>query len=265
MPVNITPIALDKLVTMSEHTEVAPIVGNPTLQPMTEAAAAPKRIGGKVLLMDAADQTAPQPVPPTTSQGAVMAPVPTRMPAAAAAKPGQDQAKPPQTAEELGSVRLRLRVDRGRISVIGAHAVPGVADIPERLDYGLAYEIADGDRRLAVGSIPDVGQRRSYPDPAGRPGLDGHHLEELESFEVNVRVPQRALSTAALPRLRVTLFRMKEQVAKPITAAPLAQQFTDQLRPVAEMRGIGLEALAEPVQAQLRRAMAPPNVTNPPR
>lgn len=255
MPINLTPIALDKLVVMSSAAEAAPIVENPALKPMSEAQVAPRQIGGKVLLMDTAAEAAPQ--------GAVMAPVPTRP--TAAAKPNKDQVEAPQAAaEELGSIRLRLRVDRGRISVIGAHPVPGAADIPERLDYGLAYEIADGDKRLAVGSIPDAGQRRSYPDPAGRPGLEGHHLEELDSFEVNVRVPQRALSTASLPRLRVTLFRMKGQVAKPITAAPLAQQFTDQLRPVAELRGIGLDQLAEPVQAQLRRAMALP-APNPPR
>lgn len=260
MPINPTPIALDKLVTMSAAAEAAPIVGNPKLPPMREAPAEPKRIGGKVLLMDAAAQPAPQ----GAKQGAVMAPVPTRAPTATA-RPDRDQVESPQAVEEeLGSVRLRLRVDRGRISVIGAHAVPGVAEIPERLDYGLAYEIADGNRRLAVGSIPDVGQRRSYPDPAGRPGLDGHHLEELDSFEANVRVPQRALSTASLPRLRITLFRMKGQVAGAITAAPLARQFADQLRPVAELRGIGLDGLPEPVRAQLRRAMAPP-ASNPPR
>lgn len=265
MPINITPIALDKLVTMSEAAEAAPIVGNPTLQPMTEAQAAPQRIGGKVLLMAAADQPEAQPVAQPAAGAAVMAPVPAR-PSTAAAKPERDQVEPPQAAaEELGSIRLRLRVDRGRISIIGAHPVPGVVEQPERLDYGLAYEINDGDKRLAVGSVPDVGQRRSYPDPEGRPGMDGHHLEELESYEVNVRVPQRALSTASLPRLRVTLFRMKEQTEKAITAAPLAQQFTDQLRPVAELRGIGLETLAEPVQAQLRRAMAPPAASGGPR
>ena len=100
------------------------------------------------------DETA-QPI----QQGALMDPVPTQVPVAAA-QPDQEQAEAPQAvAEELGSVRLRLRVDRGRISVIGAHAVPGVANVPERLDYGLAYEINDGDKRLAVGSIPDVGQR----------------------------------------------------------------------------------------------------------
>lgn len=260
MPINPTPIALDKLLTMSTAAEAPPIVNNPILQPMSDVSAAPRRIGGKVLLMDAQ----PDSLPPAGA--AVMAPVPTRAPAATAAKPGRDQVEAPLAAAgELGSVRLRLRVDRGRISVIGAHPVPGVAEPPERLDYGLAYEISDGDRRLAVGSVPDVGQRRSYPDPEGRPGLDGHHLEELDSFEINVRVPQRALSTASLPRLRVTLFRMKGQVAKPITAAPLAQQFADQLRPVAELRGIGLEGLAEPVQAQLRRAMVAPTAIGGPR
>jgi hypothetical protein len=140
--------------------------------------------------------------------------------------------------------------------VIGARAVPGSVAVPERLDYGLAYEVMNGNRRVAVGSVPDVGVRRSFPDPERRPGLEGHHLEELESIEVNVRVPQPELSAAALPRLRVTLFRMKAQPpAVPITAAPLAEQFRDQLRPVAELRGIDLGQLPQALQREVRAAM----------
>src|SRR4051812_21373169 len=112
MPINLPPIALDRHLTMSTAAEAAPIVGNPTLKPMSEAQAAPKRIAGKILLMDENAQPAPR--------GAIMDPVPTRVPIVKA-KPDREQGEALQAAaEELGSVRLRLRVDRGRISVIGA-------------------------------------------------------------------------------------------------------------------------------------------------
>jgi hypothetical protein len=185
-----------------------------------------------------------------------MEPVPERIPTAGR-KGLQDQveveAGPP---DEPTSVRLRLRIERGRITVIGAQTIPGEVVPPERLDYGLAYEIASGDRRVAVGSIPDFGAWRGFPDPQGRPGLEGHHIAELDAMEVNVRVPQQAISATSLPRLRLTLFRMKGQPpAVPLTAEPLAAQFPDQLRPVAELRGIDIGALPHRIQDEMRAAM----------
>jgi hypothetical protein len=247
MPTRPRPIALDKTVRMSEDSDAAPIVENPKLTPMTEAAPRPRRIGRRIVLMGAAAAPA--------AGGETMKPMPARLPPAVS-KPEEDQvAPPPAPAAGPMSVRLRLRIDRGRVTVIGARAVPGAVAMPERLDYGLAYEITNGNRRVAVGSVPDVGTRRSFPDPERRPGLEGHHLEELESIEVNVRVPQREFSAAALPRLRVTLFRMKAQPAAAITAAPLAEQFRDQLRPVAELRGINVSQLPQVLQREMRAAM----------
>lgn len=81
--------------------------------------------------------------------------------------------------------------------------------VPEWLDYGLAYEIMNGNRRVAVSSIPDVGAWRSFPDPQGRTGLEGHHMAELDSFDVKVRMAQKEFSKASLPKLRVTFCRMK--------------------------------------------------------
>lgn len=260
MPTRPTPIALDKTVRMSEDSDAAPIVENPKQKPMTEAAPRPRRLGGKIVLMGAA--------PAPAARGERMKPMPAQLPPAVS-RPENDQvAAPAGPAEGPMSVRLRLRVDRGQVTVIGARAVPGAVATPERLDYGLAYEIMNGNRRVAVGSVPDVGTRRSFPDPQGRPGLQGHHLEDLASVEVNVRVPQRELSAAALPRLRVTLFRMKGQPpAVPITAAPLAEQFRDQLRPVAELTGITLSQLPQALQREVRAAMpaAPTRRARPPR
>jgi hypothetical protein len=241
-------INLDKTVGMSSDVGAAPIVENPRLKPMTARRPAPRRIGGKILMMGA-ERSQP-------ARGDKMEAVPERIPTVGR-KALQDQvgveAGP---LDEPTSVRLRLRIERGRITVIGAKAIPGVVAPPERLDYGLAYEIASGDRRVAVGSIPDFGAWRGYPDPEGRPGLEGHHISELDATEVNVRVPQQAFSVTSLPRLRLTLFRMKGQPpAVPLTAEPLAVQFPDQLRPVAELRGIDIAALPHRIQDEMRAAM----------
>lgn len=133
----------------------------------------------------------------------------------------------------------------------------GAIRVPDRLEYGLAYEITDGSRLIAVGSVPDVGQRRSYPDPQRREGPEGHHLEELESFELNVRLPQKAFTARSLPRLSVTLFRMKERPEGALVRTqPLFNQFPDQLRPIAELRGISLTEMSMPLQSQIRSAIS---------
>ena len=242
------PINLDKTLGMSTDVSAAPIVENSRLKPMTARRPAPRRIGGKILMMGS---ERPQPVP-----GDKMQPVPERI-SAAERKAIRDQVEVEAgPTDEPTSVRLRLRIERGQITVIGAQTVPGEVAPPERLDYGLAYEIVNGDRRVAVGSIPDFGAWRGYPDPEGRPGLEGHHIEELDTMEVNVRVPQKAFSVTALPRLRLTLFRMKGQPpAVPVTAEPLAAQFPDQLRPVAELKGIDIRTMPQQLQEEVRAAM----------
>ena len=242
------PVTLDKSLRMGEGLVADSIIDNPSLKPMTTAAVPPRKIGGKVLLMGTETVLA--------GPGEKMKPVPARMPAESG-KPTADQVAPAAGSSEApASVRLRLRIDRGRVTVVGVHSVPGAVPVPERLDYGLAYEIMNGNRRVAVGSIPDVGAWRSFPDPQGRTGLEGHHLAELDSFNVNVRMTQKEFSEASLPKLRVTFFRMKGQPqAVPITAAPLAEQFRDQLRPVAELRGINLKQLPTALQGELRAAM----------
>lgn len=243
---------LDKLVAMRSGTSAPPVIENPRLRMMSDSPARPRPIRGQVQLMST-DR-----VPTQEPAGPVMEPVPGRL--AAAERPQGEQAEAPVDGDTSGptSVRLRLRVNRGRISIIGAHVVPGAITVPDRLEYGLAYEITDGNRIIAVGSVPDVGQRRSYPDPQRREGLEGHHLEELESFELNVRLPQKAFTARSLPRLSVTLFRMKERPEGTLVRTqPLFKQFPDQLRPIGELRGISLTEMSMPLQSQLRSAISP--------
>jgi hypothetical protein len=248
-------ITRDKLLRMREGLVAEPIIDNPALERMPDAPEPPRKIGGRILLMDAGAR-----VP--YEQGSRMKPVPSKM-QAETGRPKRDQANAvAESAESPGSVRLRLRIDRGQVTVVGARSVPGAAPVPERLDYGLAYEIMNGTRRVAVGSIPDVGTQRSFPDPKGRQGMEGHHLAELQSFEINVRLPQHEISEAALPRLRVTFYRMKGQPpAVPITSAPLFEQLPDQLRPVAELRGIDLNLLPTAVRGEMRKAIKAPRKT----
>jgi hypothetical protein len=243
---------LDKLVAMRSDPSAPPVIDNPRLGMMSDASARQGPIRGQVQLMSA------EGVPPQGPDGPVMEPVPEQLEAIERPQGEQAETSVERETNTRRSVRLRLSVNRGRISVIGVHVVPGATTEPDRLDYGLAYEITDGNRLIAMGSVPDVGQRRSYPDPQRREGMEGHHLEELESFELNVRLPQKAFTARSLPRLRVTLFRMKERPeGLLVRTQPLFKQFPDQLRPIAELRGISLTEMSSSVQSQLRSAIFP--------
>ena len=240
-----------KTLRMSREPAATPIVDNPKLKAMSGSQAVLKRIGGKVLRMD--DQAT------NTGGETLMKALPSHLPPTGAS-PRTDQVEVPGSpaGPEAMSVRLRLRITRGQVSVVAVHAVPGVLPPPERLDYGLAYEIRNGNRRVAVGSVPDVGMRRSFPDPQGRAGMQGHHLQELETIEVNLRLPQREFSAASLSKLNVQLFRMKGQPpAGAITSVALAEQFKDQLRAVAELRGIDTTQLPARLQSAVSQALFP--------
>jgi hypothetical protein len=78
-----------------------------------------------------------------------------------------------------------------------------------------AGQLVRGRTKVDAGAIPDVGERRSFPVPGGKGELAGHHVEQLRTHEVNVRVPKEQVSAAALPRLEIALYRMKEELRRP--------------------------------------------------
>lgn len=234
---------------------IKPVVGNARLPRMTDTPPEAIPVGGKTLLMTAkpkADTGKTKRMPPASK--AVLRQTKTR--------PDMEAPKAKTAARAKdGYVRLRLRVtEGGRLTVVGAKAVEGEFVEP-KLQGVLAYEAALGPRRIAAGGIPDVGEQRSFPDPkAPLPEMKGHHVTELASYEVNVRVPRDAVTAAELPKLEVALFRIKEDLPADATAlaaaeqAPLGDQFQRELREVARLKGIKPDKLAKPVADELRKA-----------
>jgi hypothetical protein len=153
-----------------------------------------------------------------------------------------------------GYVRLRLRLDAGRLSLAGARAVAGPLLQPVRLHAGLACEVTVAGHRVAVDSIPDLGIWRSLPAP-GRPGGErqGHHVTELDAFEFQVRVPRGDLPIGSLPDVRVAVYRCKGTApSEEIGPGPIAEQFRRELREVASVDGVRLWELPADVQEELR-------------
>jgi hypothetical protein len=222
----------------------------PPARPGAEMPAGPAAAGGQRVAPD----------------GAAMPPVPQadawelgpRPPVRLGAQQGRS-GPPSCGAPSAGYVRLRLRLDGGGLSVIGARAVAGPLLQPLRLHAGLACEVLVEGRRVAVDSIPDLGVWRALPAPAadGAAGQRaGHRVTELDAFEFQVRVPRDDLPLACLPAVRVAVYRCKgDAPSEPIGPGSLAEQFGRELREVASLEGVRLWELDGEVQEELRNQL----------
>ena len=161
-----------------------------------------------------------------------------------------------QTAAGEGYLRLRMRYDRGDLSIVGVKQVPGPLASSERLEEGYIYEITRGARRIHVEAIPDLGVERSFPPPEGMETRDlrGHHITELETYEFNVRIPQDEVSRRSLRSLQITLYQTAEiPETRSIEAGPLKKQFKQDLREIGNLKGIELDKLPDNVRQQMDR------------
>lgn len=181
------------------------------------------------------------------------------------ALPDQEAAPPGRSApgkrgkgegEEPGYLRLRVQVENGEMTVTGGKVVPGPLVQATSLHPGLIYEVTRGSSRIAQGLIPDAGVWRSYPDPEGRPAMQGHHLTRLASYEIAVRIPLDAIRRQDLAQLKVSLYQW--QGPAPVELAPkgsIKEGVKGRLRPVAELKGVSLESLPRSLQAELKRTL----------
>ncbi|HSK16329.1 MAG TPA: hypothetical protein VK915_09170 [Gaiellaceae bacterium] len=245
----------DELNRMNIARGAKPVVSNARLGQMTAEEPAPKAIGGKTLLMaarPAADTGKTKRMAPFAKASVVRQ---------AKKRPDMEKPKTRATARKAdGYVRMRVRVVDGKMSVLDAKAVEGPL-VESKLQGAVAYEVLLGDRRVAAGAAPDVGERRSFPDPKARtPEMRGHHVTPLRSYEVNVRVPKAEVSVAELPTLEVALYRIKEEIpaerAAPsaLAAGAVGPQFQRELREIGRLKGIDPAKLEKGVAAQLRKA-----------
>jgi hypothetical protein len=238
----------------------APIVEDAKLPRMGDGEPEPRRFGKSVLMMAASPKASagtrgrmPRFRGSAKSAG-------ERMP-----KKGFADQEPPKSprkgdgdngGERDGYVRLRVLVEEGELSVVGAKYVEGPLAPPPTITAGLAYEVAIGARQIAAGDIVDAGTWRSYPDPQNRPGMTGHHLTRLNSYEIAVRVPASVLSASALAKAQITLYRWQGREPVAFEAGrSMKAQLTGKVETVAKLKGIRLASLPKAAQAEIRKAL----------
>lgn len=149
-------------------------------------------------------------------------------------------------------VRFRMRVEDGKMSIVDSHLVDSALMMPPTLYGEYAYEVTDGATVLHADSIPDLGVVRSFADPKGTREQLRHHTYRESTYEFDVRAPASQLIGAALSKISVVLYRVKERApTRPMTTlAPLGRQFERELREVTRVSRIPAAAL--PIS--LRRA-----------
>lgn len=242
----------------SQATE--PVIEDPAKSTMDEGQLRARRIGGRKIFM--AEQTPPESATgidiPETGANLMPAIPETEADAqvSSAPLPSMKERDTSGSDRHEGYVRLRMRVENGVMTVVGVRRVDGPLVQPERLHSGLAFEIMRDQKRLAMGTIADHGVRRSFPPPEDTPGMEGHHIAELPGYEFNVRIPQKEFTEKALPRLRVSVYRIKgETPDKPIAAESFAKQYSREMRPVAELKGINVRDLPNHVQDEIQQVL----------
>jgi hypothetical protein len=155
-----------------------------------------------------------------------------------------------------GYIRLRVLVQDGNLSVVGAKFVEGPLAETSVVHPGFACEMLLGSRRIAANWIPDAGVWRSFPDPLGRPGLQGHHVTEVPNYEITIRVPAKDLSMSALSKVRLALYRWRGIGHTELrTGRSLKGQLKGDVETVAVLNGIKLHRMTKQAQAELRSAI----------
>jgi hypothetical protein len=149
-----------------------------------------------------------------------------------------------------GYVRLRVHVgENGETSIVDSHFVAGDLVRPSALQGQFAYEVTEGRTRLHLDSIPDLGVFRSFVNPDGPPEERSHHMYELQTYDFDVRIPVDELAAAALSKVAIKLYRVKEaRTAMPAGNQPLNAQYQRELREVTRVEGIPIKALPRAVQ-----------------
>jgi hypothetical protein len=155
-------------------------------------------------------------------------------------------------------IRLRIRVEGGRLSVVDSHLVDGPLGQVAGFPGTNAYEVTLGDRLLHAGALPDLGVRRSFPNPSGPPEQRSHQIIDRSVYEFMARVPAKEVTPDTIGKIAVRLHRVKEQAqADRLSNAPLSSQFAREMRPVFELVGLPESALPEAIE---RRGARTPKV-----
>jgi len=214
----------------------------------------PRRIDRKVVLM------AEEPSPSRATRN-TMEPLPKRRRKPSDGPGDLEEQRAPDDAPEVdeegpGYIRLRVHVDEGDMTVRDARFVAGPLNkLSDEVTPGLNYEAKVGRRRVAVGDIPETTEWRGYPDPTGRPELQGHHIVEQTSYDFTVRIPADQIEESSLQDLRIDLFRWKGRgPGDHIDITELSKEPKAAVERLASLRGVEPKATGDQVEKRLKSA-----------
>jgi len=154
-------------------------------------------------------------------------------------------------------IRLRIRVNNGRLSVIDSHLVDGPLGQGGGFPGTNAYEVTLGDRLLHAGALPDLGVQRSFPNPKGPRQQRSHYLTERNIFEFMARLPASEVNSETIGKIAVRLLRVKEAASVQRLDAPLGTQLERETRPIAELVGLPESVLPDAIEK--RGGRTPPS------
>jgi hypothetical protein len=253
MPEENKPIQILREIPAEQTHDGPPVVLNASLPAMEKTGAVKTVLRNTLLpLMGTALSQGP------SSSGGLMeaAPSGAQQPQPLPSKPQEPKSTAPPPASTGGYVRLTVRSENGKLSIVGAKQVEGALALPSAVIHGYVYEVLVDDQQISLGSIPDAGVMRAFanrdvPGPQGK-----HHFATVPSFDFAVRVPGGQLVTANLPKLNIVLHRVDEAPDRLTSLAPLSKQPGVKLQEVGRLAGIKLEQVEPATRPELQRIVA---------
>jgi hypothetical protein len=176
--------------------------------------------------------------------------------ASTAADFGDQKPRRTRAADKSGGggvqyIRLRIRVENDSLTVVDSHLVDGPLGQATGFPGTNAYEVTLDNRLLHAGALPDLGMKRSLPNPAGPPEQRGHYFVEMPVYEFMARLPAAEVTPETIKRITVRLYRVKEQAqTRRLGPDPLSSQFAREMRRVAELEGLPESTLPEAIESR---------------
>jgi len=161
------------------------------------------------------------------------------------------------STEENRSLRLRLQVAKGRITIVDAQEVEAPGTLPEEARGTHFIEVRAGGQLVAAESLIDPGLAVGIPDAKDtKKEFRGHRIVETPSFETFIRVPLGALEAiiarhtqgvleneqrSSVPKLEINIYEANENMAvEPRGVSSLASAHRGKLDRIAESGALDL-------------------------
>ena len=155
------------------------------------------------------------------------------------------------TESGLSYVRLRLHFEGGRLRLVGVREVAGPLTIPDYVGTGLAYEVLAGERRIGVGSLPDLNVRRGFTNIDQAEAALGHNPTVLDSYDFDVRVPRSELNVESLPSIVINLHQIDAAPLERLGRHTLSEQLGEAAKTIASLQGIRQRDMATSARTDL--------------